>query len=172
LEWKRQLFAFKEEVREDIKGLREGQASMNQKLSQIISMLQNRNIHHDFLLSYRDKSKKETNIEDNKVDECDRKKGKDDEDNEYYDQHNEDYELEHQEGDCNGKSDRKKEKKNYEQKDENNGSKEGHIEDELDSVDFEILPANTVLPKRQRKPNLAIFGSPWTPMGKKTNKRQ
>ncbi|PON88600.1 Ulp1 protease family, C-terminal catalytic domain containing protein [Trema orientale] len=172
LEWKRQLFAFKEEVREDIKGLREGQVSINQQLSQIISMLQSRNADHDFVLSHRDKSKKENNIEDNRVDDYDRNKWKVNEDNEYYDQHKEDEELEHHEGDGDGKSDRNKGKKNYEEEDENNGSKEGHMEDELDSVDFEILPANTVLPKRQRKPNLAIFGSPWTPMGKKTNKRQ
>ncbi|PON34081.1 LOW QUALITY PROTEIN: hypothetical protein PanWU01x14_347430 [Parasponia andersonii] len=135
---------------------------MNQKLSYIISMLQNRNIHHDFLLS---KSKKETNIKDNKGDNCDRKKGKDDEDNEYYDQHKEDYELEHHEADCKGKSDRKKERKSYEQKDENNGS-EGHMEDELD-LDFEILLANAILPKCQHKPNLVICDSPWTLMGKK-----
>ncbi|PON82538.1 hypothetical protein TorRG33x02_216920, partial [Trema orientale] len=87
LEWKRQLLAFKEEVREDIKGLREGQASTNQQLSRIISMLQSRSVDHDFILSYRDKSKKENNIEDNKVDDCDRSKWKVDEDNEYYDQH-------------------------------------------------------------------------------------
>ena len=39
-------------------------------------------------------------------------------------------------------------------------------------ANFEVLPTGTALPRRKRKPNLAIMGSPYTPMGKRTSKMQ